>query len=78
MTALITLVQCSKNFNNTDKENGVMAQKAAAEKTKSLIAQGKEIFRFDDFGDKPFWSGLLHIDKAILGTNLGGFGPVSG
>ena len=74
MTVLITLVQCSKNFNNTDKENGVMAQKAAADKTKSLIAQGKEIFRFDDFGDKEFWSGLLHIDKAILGANHGGFG----
>jgi hypothetical protein len=75
ITALITLVQCSKNFNNTDKENGGMTQKAATDKTKSLIAQGKEIFRFDDFGDKEFWSGLLHIDKAILGANHGGFGP---
>jgi len=39
-----------------------------------LVAQGKEIFRFDDFGDKDFWSGLLHIDKAIAGVNNGGFG----
>jgi hypothetical protein len=75
MIALITLVQCSKSYNKNDNENGVMAQKAASDKTKSLIEQGKQIFRFDDFGDKEFWSGLLHIDKAILGANHGGFGP---
>ena len=40
-----------------------------------MIAQGKEIFRFDTFGDEDFWSGLLHIDKAILGELNGGFGP---
>jgi len=73
--ALITLVQCSKSYNKNDNEDGVMAQRAASDKTKSLIEQGKQIFRFDDFGDKQFWSGLLHIDKAILGANHGGFGP---
>jgi len=72
---LITLVQCSKSYNKNDNEDGVMAQRAASDKTKSLIEQGKQIFRFDDFGDKQFWSGLLHIDKAILGANHGGFGP---
>ena len=74
MITLITLVQCSKSYNKNDNENGVTAEKAASDKTKSLIAQGKEIFRFDNFGDTAFWSGLLHIDKAILGSNLGGFG----
>lgn len=75
MAVVITLVQCSKSFNSTNEENGVMAQKSAVDKTKSLIAQGKQIFRFDDFGDTAFWSGVLHIDKAILGSNHGGFGP---
>ena len=40
-----------------------------------LINEGKTIFRYDTFGDEDFWSGLLHIDKAIAGKNLGGFGP---
>jgi len=75
MAALITLAQCSKSYNKTDNENGTMAQKAGSAKTKSLIEQGKQIFRFDNFGDTAFWSGVLHIDKAILGSNLGGFGP---
>ena len=39
------------------------------------IEAGKQIFRFDAFGDEDFWSGLLHIDKAILGSENGGFGP---
>jgi hypothetical protein len=41
---------------------------------KSLVAEGKQIFRFDAFGDEDFWSGLLHIDKAIAGSANGGFG----
>src|SRR5688500_6620331 len=40
-----------------------------------LVAEGKNIFRFDAFGDEAFWSGLLHIDKAIAGAVNGGFGP---
>jgi len=38
------------------------------------INDGKKIFRFDTFGDEDFWSGLLHIDKAIAGKANGGFG----
>ncbi len=41
----------------------------------ALVAEGKEIFRFDAFGDEVFWTDLLHIDKAILGEANGGFGP---
>jgi len=40
-----------------------------------LVTDGKTIFRFDTFGDEDFWSGLLHIDKAIAGSKNGGFGP---
>ena len=70
-------IQCSKTFEKPGEE--ITATKAGesarSEKNKSLIAEGKEIFRFDTFGDEDFWSGLLHIDKAILGMNNGGFGP---
>lgn len=40
----------------------------------SLVTEGKNIFRFDTFGDEDFWSGLLHIDRAIAGAANGGFG----
>jgi len=74
---IVVFIQCSKNFEQTN-EDGTQMKSAGlmkGEKDKSLIAQGKEIFRFDTFGDEDFWSGLLHIDKAILGATNGGFGP---
>lgn len=39
-----------------------------------LVSEGREIFRYDTFGDEAFWSGILHIDKAIMGQANGGFG----
>jgi len=39
-----------------------------------LVRDGRQVFRYDTFGDEDFWSGLLHIDKAIAGSANGGFG----
>jgi hypothetical protein len=63
LTAIVTFIQCTKLIDKPDKPDH------------SLIIEGKQIFRFDTFGDEDFWSGLLHIDKAIAGANNGGFGP---
>src|SRR3954462_7504824 len=41
----------------------------------ALVTQGRQIFRFDDFGDNAFWSGALQLDKAIEGRSHGGVGP---
>jgi hypothetical protein len=40
-----------------------------------LFAQGKQIFRFDTFGDEDFWGGQLQLHKAIEGEKNGGVGP---
>ena len=61
--AIVALAQCRKDDNNPN------------EKDPALIAEGKNTFRFDTFGDEDFWSGLLHLDKAIAGSANGGFGP---
>ena len=45
------------------------------EQNPAVVEDGKNIFRFDSFGDEAFWSDLLHIDKAIKGQANGGFGP---
>lgn len=63
IVAVVTLANCIKDkFPDHDMDNP------------ALIAEGKNIFRFDAFGDEDFWSGLLHIDKAIAGAANGGFG----
>ncbi|MGZ4354630.1 MAG: hypothetical protein ACXVZL_04880 [Gaiellaceae bacterium] len=47
---------------------------ANAKAASSLVAQGKQIFRYDTFGDQAFWSGTLQLDKAIEGSKNGGVG----
>ena len=40
-----------------------------------MIADGRNTFRFDTFGDEAFWGGALQLHQAIEGANLGGVGP---
>src|SRR5205823_2629424 len=48
---------------------------AHAGSSQDLIAQGKQIFRFDTFGDEDFWGGALKLHQAIEGSQFGGVGP---
>ena len=41
----------------------------------ALLRQGKQVFRFDTFGDQAFWGGALQLHKAIEGAANGGVGP---
>ena len=40
-----------------------------------FVDQGRDIFRFDTFGDQDFWGGTLQLHKAIEGAQHGGVGP---
>ena len=77
MISFIAISQCTKT-SNTENNNGDESLNKLSimnEGKQGIIEHGKQIFRFDAFGDEDFWSGLLHIDKAILGTANGGYGP---
>src|SRR5215211_6490345 len=76
LVAIIAVSQCTKtaNMKEDSDEVGLTQQSKINERKPSLIEEGKQIFRFDAFGDEDFWSGLLHIDKAIAGSANGGFG----
>src|SRR5215469_2885683 len=39
-----------------------------------LLEQGKQIFRYDTFGDETFWGDALRLHQAIAGEQLGGVG----
>jgi hypothetical protein len=41
----------------------------------AMIAEGRETFRFDTFGDEVFWGGVLKLHEAIAGEANGGVGP---
>src|SRR5438874_6479616 len=40
-----------------------------------LLNNGRQIFRFDTFGDEAFWTDALKMNQAIAGQNNGGVGP---
>jgi hypothetical protein len=42
--------------------------------SKSLMADGRQAFRFDTFGDEAFWGDTLQLHLAIEGANFGGVG----
>jgi len=52
-----------------------IALKADASTKIDLVAEGKQTFRFDTFGDQAFWGDTLQLHKAIEGAAFGGVGP---
>lgn len=40
-----------------------------------MLANGRNVFRFDTFGDESFWGDSLRLHEAIAGSKLGGVGP---
>jgi cytochrome c553 len=40
-----------------------------------FFQRGRQIFRFDTFGDQAFWGGQLRLHQAIAGAKNGGVGP---
>jgi hypothetical protein len=64
------------NVSAVSKPSGPTAQPASATaEATSLVTEGRQTFRFDDFGDNSFWGGALQLHKAIEGRRLGGVGP---
>jgi len=75
LATVLFFIQCSKSFEKSGNEDlSLNSNEKESLNEKSLINDGKQTFRFDTYGDEEFWSGLLHIDKAIAGANNGGFG----
>lgn len=50
-------------------------QDPAATNAGQLVSQGRDVFRFDTFGDEAFWGDVLQLHTAIEGAAVGGVGP---
>jgi hypothetical protein len=40
-----------------------------------ILIEGRQIFRFDTFGDEAYWGDTIKLHQAIEGTRFGGVGP---
>lgn len=45
-----------------------------SENIQQMIEEGRQIFRYDTFGDEAFWGDTLKLHQAIAGAKLGGVG----
>jgi hypothetical protein len=59
---------------NNGSTAGPMRQAGGDNGTKQL-ADGRQIFRFDTFGDEVFWGDTLRLHQALAGEKNGGAGP---
>jgi len=41
----------------------------------AMLKRGRQIFRYDTFGDQGFWGDTLKLHQSIAGSALGGVGP---
>ena len=55
--------------NRTDSEQQIDSN------AERMLAEGKQTFRFDTFGDEVFWTDALQLHRAIEGAKFGGVGP---
>ena len=59
--------------NETPEESAV--DRAIDNYAHQFLAHGRQIFRFDTFGDEAYWGDTLKLHQAIEGAKLGGVGP---
>ena len=64
------------NARAQDREGGLSKNDQQFRKdARRLIEDGRQIFRFDTFGDQAFWGDTLRLHEAIAGARNGGVGP---
>src|SRR6266478_1928657 len=57
------------------EEHGASARRGDDDvRRRFRLAEGRQIFRFDTFGDEDFWGGTLRLHQAIEGSAHGGVG----
>lgn len=74
LAAVLTLV-AFRSPAAQDSQGKSLQQDPTAKNAVQLVTQGRNVFRFDTFGDEAFWGGVLQLHTAIEGAAAGGVGP---
>jgi hypothetical protein len=68
-----SLAQRPDDQSRGQKEQGFDRQ--ISDNAQQMMEQGKQIFRYDTFGDEAYWTDKLKLHQAIQGSKFGGVGP---
>lgn len=75
----LVIVGCSLYAASSQDPNGTgrLAEfdRIIRDNARQLVEDGRQIFRFDTFGDESFWGDALQLHQTIKGAKLGGVGP---
>lgn len=56
-----------------ESENKII-EDPVSENAKKMLAEGRQTFRYETFGDEVYWTDALQLNKAIAGEENGGVG----
>ncbi|MBC8094779.1 MAG: hypothetical protein H7Y43_03095 [Akkermansiaceae bacterium] len=65
----------ASSLNPAASQNGRAHDTRINSTADQLMRHGRQIFRYDTFGDEAFWGDTLKLHQAIKGEQLGGVGP---
>jgi len=72
---LTTAFAANSNKHESTSISGSSFDRAIISYNDKLISDGRQIFRFDTFGDESFWGDTLQLHRALAGDANGGVGP---
>ena len=63
----MSLVKCTKQTDGKALTTVKETDDATTANANKMLAEGKQTFRFETFGDETYWTDALQINKAIAG-----------
>src|SRR5688572_19951406 len=67
-------MQCTSSSNPHTSASVKETEDSVTVSANKMLADGKQIFRYETFGDESYWTDVLQINKAITGAKHGGIG----
>ena len=72
--ASMAMMQCTSSTDRKTSATTKETDDATTANANKMMAEGKQTFRFETFGDEAYWTDALQLNKAILGEKNGGVG----
>ena len=72
--ASMAMMQCTSSTDRKTSATTKETDDATTANANKMMAEGKQTFRFETFGDEAYWTDALQLHKAILGEKNGGVG----
>ena len=63
------------SHDNDDEQAATRLDRRIDNHAQRTLVEGRQIFRFDTFGDEAFWGDTIKLHQAIQGKRFGGVGP---